>query len=389
MKIEGLHEMLDQIQRERGISKAALLEAVEASIVSACRKKYTGMPELMAKIDEEGMVRVYLKKLVSKDIEDADRQMTLKAAKKINKKAKIGDEIEIDAPQEDFGRLAAQTAKQVIIQRIREAEKESAYGEFTGKEGELVTGNVQRKEGRGYLINLGRVETLLMGRELVPGEQLRPRDRVKLYVVKVERTPKGPLVVISRSHPNLVKKLFELEVPELGEGILEVKGLAREPGRRTKIAIQSHDRNVGAVGTCVGHMGSRIQNIIRELGHERVDIIEWSTDPKTFITNSLSPATISAIDLNPEEMSAVVKVPEDQLSLAIGRDGQNVRLAVRLTGWKIDIVGEGGTRTGPAEKVEEAPVEEVKEVVAEAGAPAEGSEEPKPVETAEQAEKGE
>ena len=317
MKIEGFHEMLEDIQRERGIHKEALLDAVKASLLSAAKKLFKTEEEhpeenLEVRITDDGLVRIIHKE------GDKERDITPK----------------------DFGRLAAQTAKQVIIQRIREAEKDEAYGEFTKKQGELITGVVQRREYGGYLINLGRVETVLSMAEQIPGELLRDRDRVKLYVVEVKKTPKGPFVVVSRSHPGLIKKLFEMEVPELKEGILEIKTMAREAGRRTKIAVFSNDNKIGAVGTCVGHMGARIQNIVRELGSERVDIIEWNDNPVKFITNSLSPAKVSKVALDEAGQSARVYVPEKELSLAIGKEGQNVRLAVKLTGWKIDILSE-------------------------------------------------
>ena len=317
MKIERFHEMLEEIQRERGIHKEALLEAIRVSLLSAAKKIYKGVEEhpeenLEVRISDDGLVRIIHKE----------------------------GEKEKDITPKDFGRLAAQTAKQVIIQRIREAEKDEAYDEFTKKQGELITGIVQRKEYGGYLINLGRLETVLSMAEQIPGETLRDRERVKLYVVETKKTPKGPFVVVSRSHPGLIKKLFEMEVPELKEGILEIKALAREAGKRSKVAVISHDKKIGAVGTCVGHMGARIQNIVRELGPERVDIIEWNENPTVFITNALSPAKVSKVSLNEEEHSAKVYVPEKELSLAIGKEGQNVRLAVKLTGWKIDILSE-------------------------------------------------
>jgi N utilization substance protein A len=313
MKIEKFHEMLEEIQRERGIHKEALIEAIKASLLSAAKKRFKNEEEqLEVRISDEGEVRII----------------------------HLVDGKEKDVTPKDFGRLAAQTAKQVIIQRIREAEKEEAFDEFTHKQGELITGVVQRREYGGYLINLGRVETVLSAAEQIPGENLRERDRVKLYVVETKRTPKGPFVVVSRSHPGLIKKLFEMEVPELKEGILEIKTIAREPGRRTKVAVLSHDKKIGAVGTCVGHMGARIQNIVRELGPERVDIIEWSDNVVGFITHALSPAKVAKVETNEEEKSAKVYVPEKELSLAIGKEGQNVRLAVKLTGWKIDILSE-------------------------------------------------
>jgi N utilization substance protein A len=313
VKIEKFHEMLEEIQRERGIHKEALLEAIKASLVSAAKKIFKGEDDVLeCRITDDGDFRIYL----------------------------IKDDKEKDVTPKDFGRLAAQTAKQVIIQRIREAEKDEAFGEFTAKQGELITGVVQRREYGGYLINLGRIETVLSVIEQIPGETLRDRDRVKLYVVETKKTPKGPFVVVSRAHPGLIKKLFEMEVPELKEGILEIKAIAREPGKRTKIAIFSNDKKIGAVGTCVGHMGARIQNIVRELGPERVDIIEWSENPVTFITHALSPAKPTKVEINKQENSAIVYVPEKELSLAIGKEGQNVRLAVKLTGWKIDILSD-------------------------------------------------
>jgi len=342
MKIERFHEMLEEIQRERGIHKEALLDAIRVSLLSAAKKKFKDIDEhpeeaIEVRISDEGEVRIIHKE----------------------------GEKETDVTPKDFGRLAAQTAKQVIIQRIREAEKEEAFGEYTKKQGELITGIVQRREYGGYLINLGRVETVLSMAEQIPGETLRERDRVKLYIVETKKTPKGPFVVVSRSHPGLIKKLFEMEVPELKEGILEIKAIAREAGKRTKVAVFSNDKKIGAVGTCVGHMGARIQNIVRELGPERVDIIEWNENPQAFITNSLSPAKVSKVEINKQEQAAKVYVPEKELSLAIGKEGQNVRLAVKLTGWKIDILSEEeAEKAGKKEKAKkgkEKAKEEVKE----------------------------
>jgi N utilization substance protein A len=312
MKIEHFNEMLEEIQRERGISKDGLVSAIKASLLSAVKKKFAEGDNLECRIGDEGEVRIF----------------------------RILEDKEEDVTPHDFGRFAAQTAKQVIIQRLREAEKTESFDEYTKKQGELVTGIVQRREFGGYLVNLGRLETMLTQSEQIPGELLREKEHVKLYVVEVKKTSKGPLVIISRSHPNLVKRLFEMEIPELKEGVLEIKALSREPGKRTKIAILSHDPNVGAVGTCVGHMGQRIQNIIRELGQERIDIVEWSDNIKTYIGNALSPAKVQKIELNEADKTAKVWVQEKELSLAIGKEGQNVRLAVKLTGWKIDLVSD-------------------------------------------------
>jgi N utilization substance protein A len=311
MKIERFSEMLEAIQKERHIHKDVLLDAIKLSLLSAAKKRLKIEEEnLEVRISDDGVVNIIQKE------EDKEKDVTPK----------------------DFGRLAAQTAKQVIIQRIREAEKEESFEEFTKKQGQLITGTVQRREYSGYLINLGRIETVMPPPEQIPGEVLQERERVKVYVVETKKTPKGPFVVISRSHPGLIKKLFELEVPEVKDGILEIKAIAREAGKRTKIAVYSNDPKVGAVGTCVGQMGARIQNIVRELGPERVDIIEWKKDPVAFITNALSPAKPTKVDTNQDEMAAKVYVPDKELSLAIGREGINVRLAVKLTGYKLDIL---------------------------------------------------
>jgi len=322
MKIEKFSEMLEEIQRERGLSKEALITAIKASLLSAVRKRFKEEEVIEARISDEGEVKI----------------------------VRIAEGKEEDVTPHDFGRLAAQTAKQVIIQRLREAEKEGAFEEYSKKAGELVTGVIQRREFGGYLVNLGRLETVLPISEQIPGEILKERDRVKLYVVETKKTPKGPLVVVSRSHPNLVRKLFEMEVPEIKDGIIEIKTIAREAGKRSKVAIHSNDPNVGAVGTAVGHMGQRIQNIVRELGPERIDIVEWSEEPKAYISHSLSPAKVLKVELNEAEKTARVRVAEKELSLAIGKEGQNVRLAVKLTGWKIDLISEEGEKKAEEKK---------------------------------------
>lgn len=312
MKIEHFNEMLEEIQRERGISKEGLLSAIKAALLSAAKKRFKEEDVLEVRITDDGLVQIFL----------------------------ITEDKEKDVTPKDFGRFAAQTAKQVIIQRMREAEKEESFDEFSKKQGEVVTGVVQRREFGGYLVNLGRIETILPMTEQIPGEHLREKDRYKFYVTETKKTPKGPMVVISRAHPNLIRRLFEMEVPEIKDGIIEIKSIVREPGRRTKIAVHSNDPNVGAVGTCIGHMGQRIQNVVREIGQERIDVFEWSDDPKTLITRSLGPAKVLKVELNEAEKTAKVFVLEKELSLAIGKEGQNVRLAVKLTGWKIDLVSE-------------------------------------------------
>jgi len=370
IKIEGFNRVLEEIQKERNVDKSVLMEAVAAALLSASKKNLMHAENLESEIQEDGTFRILAKKTVVMKVKDGILEMAKKEAVKINKGAKVGDEIKIDVTPHDFGRLAAQTAKQVIIQRIREAEKEGAYEEYIKKQGELIGGIVQRKEINGYLINLGKVETLLPFSESIPGENYRPKDRIKVLVVETKKTPKGPIINISRAHPNFLKKLFELEIPEVLNGTIEIKNIAREPGRRSKVAVVSKDKNVGAVGTCIGHMGARIQNIVKELGNERIDVIEYNEDIKTYILNALSPAKILKIEINEAEKVARVIVPEAQLSLAIGREGQNVRLAAKLTGWKIDIASEEGQKKAKeekeakeAEKVKEAEVvEEAKEV---------------------------
>lgn len=363
MKIDNFSEMLEAIHKDRGIPKEALIEAIRMALLSAAKKMLKSNEEnVEVKLAEDGLARIYVKKKAVKKVTDENLEIGLKEAKKIKPKVKEGDEVEIESTPSDFGRLAAQTAKQVVIQRIREAEKEETFEEFHKKEGELINGTVQRREYGGYLVNLGRVETVLAQSEQIPGENYRPNDRVKLYVVEAKRTGKGPMIIVSRAHPGLVKKLFELEIPEITQGILEIKGIAREAGRRSKVAVLSHDKKIAAVGTCVGHMGSRIQNIVRELGNERVDIIEWQEEPRAFITNALSPAKIAGVEINEAEKSAKVMVPEDQLSLAIGKEGQNVRLAAKLTGYKIDIANSSGepVKTAAEKLAKEAPPQEKK-----------------------------
>ncbi len=363
LKIEGFNRALEEIQKERNVDKKVLADAVAAALLSASKKKLMHAENLEASVDENGNFGIFAKKTVVMKVSDPLIEISKKDAAKLVKGVKVGDEVKIDVTPSDFGRLAAQTAKQVIIQRIREAEKEGAYEEYIKKQGEILGGIVQRKEMNGYLVNLGKVETLLPFSESIPGENYRPKDRIKVLLVETKKTPKGPVINISRAHPNFLKKLFELEIPEVLNGVIEIKGIAREPGRRAKVAVFSHDKNVKAVGTCIGHMGARIQNIVREIGNERIDVIEWSEVIKTYILNALAPAKITSIEINEPEKSAKVMVPESQLSLAIGKEGQNVRLAVKLTGWKIDIVSEEGQKKAEELKeLQSKEAEEVKEV---------------------------
>jgi len=338
--IENFPEVMAQLEKERGIDKKTLIEALSMAMIAATKKKFGNVDNLEVSINtESGETRIFANRTVSVEVTDPFLQISLDEAKKINDMLEIDDVIavEVTPKQEDLGRLAAQTAKQVISQKIREAEKDLIQKEFSGKMGSIVSGTVQRIEGRNILVNLGRVEALLYPREQIHREHFDPKDPIKVFVVGVEKTHRGPQVVISRSHAGLVKKLFELEVPEIRDGVIEVKGISREAGYRTKIAVSSNNPDVGAVGTCVGHMGQRIQAILKELGQERVDIIEWSDDIKKYISNSLKPAKVDGIKIDEKTKKAVVEVAPDQLSLAIGRSGQNVRLASKLTGWDIEI----------------------------------------------------
>ncbi|OGC15991.1 transcription termination/antitermination protein NusA [candidate division WOR-1 bacterium RIFOXYC2_FULL_37_10] len=334
--------MLTEIKEDRRITEESLINAIKDALSSAYKKRVPEAEYLETKIDSEGEAKIFRGKVVVEEVTNKEVEISLKEAQKKQKGSKLGDIIQYEVTPEDFGRMAAQTAKQVIIQRIREAEKERVYDDYIGKVGTMVNGIVQNKETGGYLINLGYAETFLSFSESIPSENLRPKDRIKVLILEVKKTSKGPVIVVSRAHPDIVKKLFEEEIPEIKQGIIEIKAIVREAGRRTKIAIYSNDKNVGAVGTCIGPMGSRIQNITKELDTERVDIIEWSGDDSKFIANSLSPAKISKVEISKESKTARVVLPEKELSLAIGKEGQNVRLAAKLTGYRIDIVSEEG-----------------------------------------------
>jgi len=353
MKIPNLKGMLAEIEKDRGITEESLLNAIKDALISAYKKRYPLLENVEAQIDEEGEARVFLKKTVVENPTNKETEISLEDAQIIKEGLSLGDFVTVDVTPEDFGRMAAQTAKQVIIQRIREAEKDGVYEEYVKKVGTIINGTVQNRESGGYLINLGRAETFLTFSESIPTENLRAKDRVKVLIVDVKKTPKGPVVVISRSHPDIVKKLFEAEIPEIKQGILEIKGIAREAGRRTKVAVYSNDKNIGAVGTCVGPMGSRIQNITRELDAERVDIIEWSPEDSVFIAHSLSPAKAMKVEIDSISKTARVILPEKEFSLAIGKEGQNVRLAAKLTGYKIDIVSDTPKVEGDAKEEKE------------------------------------
>ncbi len=332
---------LAQIEKEKGISKEILIEAIEAALISAYKRNFGSSQNVSVSIDRlSGEVKVFAQKKVVEVPENDLYEISLGDAQNISSTYELEDIVDIEVTPRKFGRIAAQTAKQVVVQRIREAERGLIYEEFTSKENDIVTGIVQRYEKKNVMVEMGKIEAILAPNEQVPKEKYNFNDRLKVYVVEVKKTTKGPQILISRTHPGLVKRLFEQEVPEIHDGIVEIKGISREPGSRTKIAVQSLDENVDPVGACVGQRGNRVQVIVDELRGEKIDIIPWSTEPAEYISASLSPAKVLKVDVNEEEKTARVIVPDYQLSLAIGKEGQNARLAAKLTGWKIDIKSE-------------------------------------------------
>lgn len=335
--IEAIHEL----EKEKGISAEILFEAIEAALISAYKKNFSSLQNVRVHIDRlTGEIKVYTRKNVSEDVNDERVQISLEEAKKIDPNYDLEDVVEFEVTPREFGRIAAQTAKQVVVQRIREAERGLIYDEYINREGDIVTGIVQRYEQRNVIVDLGKVEAVLPSSEQIPGEAYQPFDRIKTYVVEVKKTTKGPQILLSRTHPGLIKRLFELEVPEIHDGVVEIKAVAREAGARSKIAVHSRDKNVDPVGACVGPKGSRVQNIVNELKGEKMDIINWSQDPVEFVSNALSPAKVVGVYPQYDEKVTLVVVPDYQLSLAIGKEGQNARLAAKLTGWKIDIKNE-------------------------------------------------
>jgi len=332
---------LEQIGREKGIAKEVLLEAIEAALISAYRRNFGSAQNVRVHIDEQtGGIKVFTRKTVSEKVEDHKLEMSLEEAKAIDPNYQPGDVVEIEVTPKNFGRIAAQTAKQVVVQRIREAERGIIYEEFSSREGDIVTGVVQRHENRTVYIDLGKAEAILGPNEQIPGELYRQGERMKAYIVEVKKTTKGPQIIVSRTHPGLLKRLLELEVPEVHDGIVEIKAIAREAGSRSKIAVRSRDENVDAVGACVGPKGIRVQTIVNELRGEKIDIVRWDAEPENFIANALSPARVVSVETDEESKIGRVVVPDYQLSLAIGKEGQNARLAAKLTGWKIDIRSE-------------------------------------------------
>ncbi len=350
-------QAIAQICDEKNIDKNVVMEAVEAALAAAYKKDYGDKDqEVRVHLSEEaGAMEVYISKIVVEEVDNEYLEISLSQAQRLDKKAKIGDTIEVIDLPADFGRIAAQTAKQVIVQRIREAERDMVFSEYSDKEGEIVNCNVQRIEGDTVICDLGKANGVLYKNEQIPGERYYPNQRFRVFIVKVEQTNRGPQIVISRSHPGMVKKLFESEVPEISTGVVEIKGVSREAGGRTKIAVHANDEAVDPVGSFVGQRGIRVQSVMNELSGEKIDIILWDEDPVVFVTNAISPAKISNIELDEKEEKATIKVPEDQLSLAIGKQGQNVRLAAKLTGWNIDIEGVDGSGVEGIEEAAQVP----------------------------------
>ena len=334
-------DALTELEREKNISKEDIITAIEDAVELAYKKNYGNYPNVRVLVDrEDGEVLVLLSKEVVSEVEDDMMEVSLEEARSYDERYEVGDVIEYQVDPKDFGRIAAQTAKQVVVQRIREAERRNSYDEFVNKQGEIVTAKIERINNGTMFLSVGNSEGILPLSEQVKTESFNVGDRIKVYVIDVKKATKGPQIFLSRSHPGLVRRLFELEVPEISDGTVEIKGIAREAGSRTKIAVYSHDENVDPVGACVGNRGTRVQNIVDELFGEKIDIIVWDEDPAVLISNVLKPAEVEGVYINyvsEKEKMATAVVPEQQLSLAIGREGQNVRLAARVSGWKIDI----------------------------------------------------
>ena len=349
-----LMEALDILEKEKEISKETLFEAIENSLITACKNHFGKADNVKVEIDRETCdFLCYAEKEVVDEVEDEVLQISLEEAKEHSKKAKVGDLLRVEIKSKEFGRIATQNAKNVILQKIREEERSVIYNQYYEKEKDVVTGIVQRYIGRNISINLGKADALLNESEQVRTEHFRPTDRIRVYILEVKNTPKGPRILVSRTHPELVKRLFESEVTEIKDGTVEIMSIAREAGSRTKLAVRSNNPNVDAVGACVGINGARVNSIVDELCGEKIDIVNWDENPGNLIQNALSPAKIVAVFADPDEKTAKVVVPDYQLSLAIGKEGQNARLAARLTGYKIDIKSETQAKDAPGFRYED------------------------------------
>ncbi len=334
-------DALEQLEREKGIDKDTLLEAIEAALISGYKRNFNSAGNVRVEIHRDtGVVRVFARKTVVEEVTDSRLEISLDAALDMSPAYRLGDVVEIEVTPKDFGRIAAQTAKQVVTQRIREAERSIIYSKYVDREEDIVTGVIQRMDARMAYVDLGQTEAVLPVGEQMPTDHFKHGDRIKAYITRVERTTKGPQVILSRTHPGLLKRLFELEVPEIFEGVVEIKSVAREAGFRSKIAVYSKNPEVDPIGACVGSRGMRVQAVVGELNGEKVDIVKWSDEPEEFVANALSPAKVVEVRILEEEKVARAIVPDYQLSLAIGKEGQNARLAAKLTSWKIDIKSE-------------------------------------------------
>lgn len=340
--IVSLKQAIEQIVKEKGIDRQVVIEAMEQAVLSAANKKYRNTRNLEARYNPDtGEVELFEYVVVVDEVQDSYTEISLDEAREMDPECEVGDELGEKIDSGDFGRIAAQTAKQVIIQKVREAERETVFNEYKDRQWEIVTGQVRRFERGDLLIDLGRAEAVLSNKEQMPREVYRPGDRIRAIITDIAMTTKGPQIILSRTHPQMLAKLFEAEVPEIGEGLVEIVNVVRDPGSRAKIAVSSLDRDIDPVGACVGMRGSRVQNVVSELRGEKIDIIPWSADMARYVCNALSPAQVTKVFMDEEQRTLEVIVPDDQLSLAIGKRGQNVSLAARLTGCRIDIKGEG------------------------------------------------
>ena len=381
-----LLEALTILEKEKNISKEVLMEAIEQSLIQACKNHFGKADNVHVTIDHETCeFSVYADKTVVEVVEDPVMEISLSNAKMMDSKYELGDIVQVPIQSKQFGRIATQNAKNVILQKIREEERKVLYDEYFQKEKDVVTGVVQRYMGKNVSVNLGKVDAILSENEQVKGEVYKPTERIKVYVLEVKDSPKGPKIMVSRTHPELVKRLFEAEVTEVKDGIVEIKSIAREAGSRTKIAVWSNDPDVDAVGACVGMNGARVNTIVEELRGEKIDIISWNENPALLIENALSPAKVITVLADPDEKTVLVIVPDYQLSLAIGKEGQNARLAARLTGFKIDIKSETQAReAGDFEYYQESDDEEGEDSMEDALAGVELDEEPKTEEISEE-----
>ena len=361
-----LFNLLDEIEEEKGISKDIVLDALSSALISAYKKNFGAVSDINVKYSEDGDIKIYARKTVVEEVEDRETEISVFDARDIKPEYEVGDIVEFEVTPSSFGRIAAQTARQVVFQRIREAEREKMVDEYSGRENNIANAIVRKIDRRNVMLDIDGTESVLMTNEQVKHDNYKVGERYKVFVVEIADSVKGAHLVVSRSHPGLVRCLFELEVPEIAQGIIEFKGISREAGSRSMIAVASTVNNVDPVGTCIGPKGMRVQNVIDELRGEKIDIIRYSDDPAVFVSNALSPAEVVSISVLPDEKMCKVVVPESQLSLAIGREGQNVRLAARLTGWKIDLsslpddqIGEEGENNSSSEEDMESEVAEI------------------------------